>query len=117
MHLVTHGLYNEERPQYSGLVLAPSAEDDGFLDVSEIFALDLDMEGRLSIGGPGLDLDAQYRVEHLAIPYERWGSARTQASWLSKGITLSGRQLAFHGLQPPTLHPESAVLFKLTRIA
>jgi len=65
---------------------------------------------------PGLDLDARYRVEHLQIPYERWGSARTQPAWLAEGITLSGRQLAFHGIQPPTLHPESAVLFTLTRL-
>ena len=33
------------------------------------------------------------------------------------GITLSARQLASHGVQPPTLHPESALLFKLTRLS
>ena len=65
---------------------------------------------------PGLDLDARYRVEHLRIPYERWGSGRTQPAWLADGIILSGRQLAFHGVQPPTLHPETAVLFTLTRL-
>ena len=65
---------------------------------------------------PGLDLDARYRVEHLAIPYERWGSGRTQPAWLAEGITLSGRQLAFHGVQPPVMQPESAVLVKLTRL-
>ena len=42
VHLITHGLINEDRPQYSGLVLAPTATSDGFLDVAEIFALDLD---------------------------------------------------------------------------
>ncbi|HOX24868.1 MAG TPA: CHAT domain-containing protein [Candidatus Krumholzibacteria bacterium] len=41
VHLATHGLFNEERPQYSGLVLAATGGDDGFLDVAEIFALDL----------------------------------------------------------------------------
>lgn len=41
VHLITHGLYNEERPQYSGLVLAPTETDDGFVDVAEIFGLDL----------------------------------------------------------------------------
>ncbi len=65
---------------------------------------------------PGLDPDARYRVEHLPIPYERWGAGRTQPVWLADGITLSGRQLAFHGVQPPVLHPESAVLFSLTRL-
>lgn len=42
IHLVTHGLYNEDRPRYSGLVLAPGDGDDGFLSVADIFALDLD---------------------------------------------------------------------------
>ena len=67
---------------------------------------------------PGLDADAQYRVQHLSIPYETWGSGRTQPAWLSNtdGVVLSGRQLAAHGIQPPTLHPESAVLFTLTRL-
>lgn len=64
---------------------------------------------------PGLDLDARYRIEHLAIPGERWGMARTQPDWLSDGITLTGRQLALHGVQMPALDPESAVLFTLTR--
>lgn len=64
---------------------------------------------------PGLDLEASYRVHHLAIPYERWGAARIQPEWLREGVTLTGRQLAFHGVQPPVLHPESAVLFTLTR--
>jgi len=44
IHLATHGLFNEERPQYSGLVLAAGPDDDGFLDVAEIFALDLDCD-------------------------------------------------------------------------
>ena len=65
---------------------------------------------------PGLDLDARYRVEHLPIPDARWGSGRTQPAWMADGITLSGRQLALHGVQPPVLHPESAVLFTLTRL-
>lgn len=67
---------------------------------------------------PGLDRDESYRVEHLRLPHERWGSARTQPGWLSDtgGVVLTGRQLAAHGIQPPTLHPESAVLFTLTRL-
>ncbi len=44
IHLTTHGLVNEERPQYSGLVLAPGPDDDGFLGLAEIFALDLDCD-------------------------------------------------------------------------
>ncbi len=65
---------------------------------------------------PGLDLEASYRVEHLAIPDECGGATRVQPDWLREGVTLTGRQIAFHGIQPPVLHPESAVLFTLTRI-
>ncbi len=64
----------------------------------------------------GLDADAKYRIEPLRIPYETWGAARIQPSWLADGVVLTGRQLAAHGVQPPTLHPESALLFKLTRV-
>jgi hypothetical protein len=31
-------------------------------------------------------------------------------------LVLTGRQLATHGIQPPILHPESAVLFTLTAV-
>ncbi|MBD3220726.1 CHAT domain-containing protein [bacterium] len=44
VHLITHGVFNEDRPRYSGLVLAPTDGDDGFVDVAEIFALDLPCE-------------------------------------------------------------------------
>jgi alpha-galactosidase len=66
---------------------------------------------------PGLDPDARYRVEHVALPDERWGMALTQPEWVTDGIELSGRQLAAHGIRPPVMHPESAVLLSLTRLA
>jgi len=46
LHFAAHGLFNEQSPAFSGLVLSPDPEtgDDGFLSVSEIFALDLDCE-------------------------------------------------------------------------
>ena len=62
---------------------------------------------------PGLDPDRTYRVEHVALPRERWGLAADQPAWLANGVELSGRQLGVHGLRPPVLHPESAVLFHL----
>ena len=67
---------------------------------------------------PGLEPDARYRVEHLAVPGERLGAARSQTRWFTEpgGVVLTGRQLASHGIQPPTLHPESAVLFFLSRL-
>ena len=46
VHFATHGLFNESRPRYSGLVLSPAADggDSGFLSVSEVFGLDLDCD-------------------------------------------------------------------------
>lgn len=43
VHLATHGLYNENRPRWSGLVLSPDPEagDDGFLSVDEVLGLRL----------------------------------------------------------------------------
>jgi alpha-galactosidase len=63
---------------------------------------------------PGLDPDARYRVEHVALPGERWGMALSQPTWLTDGTELTGRQLAAHGIRPPVMHPESAVLVHLT---
>ncbi len=65
---------------------------------------------------PGLDAETHYRVEHVALPDERWGMALTQPAWLTDGVELTGAQLAAHGIRPPVLHPESAVLFSLTRL-
>jgi alpha-galactosidase len=66
---------------------------------------------------PGLDPEARYRVEHVALPDERLGMAASQPAWLTEGVELTGRQLAAHGIRPPVMHPESAVLFSLTRLA
>ena len=65
---------------------------------------------------PGLDSDSRYRVEHVGLPDERWGMALAQPTWLNEGIELSGRQLAVHGIRPPVMHPESAVLLSLRRL-
>ena len=64
---------------------------------------------------PGLDPDARYRVEHLPVLPVRGGTSHTQPAWFTEGVTLTGAQLAAHGIRPPTLHPESAVLLHLTR--
>lgn len=46
LHFATHSLIDEKTPSRSAIVLSPSsgAEDDGFLEVSEIARLDLDCE-------------------------------------------------------------------------
>jgi CHAT domain-containing protein len=44
VHFATHGVFNETRPQYSGLVLGPGEGDDGFLTTAEVFTLELDCD-------------------------------------------------------------------------
>jgi len=46
VHFASHGLFNEDRPRYSGLVVSPDSQtgDDGFLSVSEVFGLRLECD-------------------------------------------------------------------------
>ncbi|HSB84817.1 MAG TPA: alpha-galactosidase [Ilumatobacteraceae bacterium] len=62
---------------------------------------------------PGLDADRTYRITHLRLPGERLGPARVQPSWLADGASMSGAELAHVGLQPPSMHPETAILVRL----
>lgn len=41
VHIATHGVFNEQEPVYSYLLMAPTDEDDGRLTVNEIFSLDI----------------------------------------------------------------------------
>jgi CHAT domain-containing protein/tetratricopeptide (TPR) repeat protein len=41
VHIVAHGILNERRPQYSGLLLAPGEDDDGFVTLAELYGLEL----------------------------------------------------------------------------
>jgi len=41
VHIVAHGIFNERRPQYSGLLLGPEEGDDGFVTLAEIYGLEL----------------------------------------------------------------------------
>jgi CHAT domain-containing protein len=41
IHFASHGQFNERQPLQSGLILAKDTENDGFLQVHEIFGLDL----------------------------------------------------------------------------
>jgi alpha-galactosidase len=62
----------------------------------------------------GLDPQRTYRVEHLRAPGEVLGWGR-QPSWLTDGpVEATGAWLMQVGLQPPLLHPESAVLVHLS---
>ncbi len=68
---------------------------------------------------PGLDADARYEVRHVPLPGEVLGIAFTQPEWMGRTepLVLSGHQLAVLGLQPPVLHPQSAVLVHLRRLS
>jgi alpha-galactosidase len=63
---------------------------------------------------PGLEPERRYRVSRLALPGDRRGAARTEPAWCRDGVTMSGAALASIGLQPPAMHPETAVLVHLT---
>ncbi|MEX1240713.1 MAG: CHAT domain-containing protein [Cyclobacteriaceae bacterium] len=41
VHIATHGVFNEQQPVHSYLLMAPTPQDDGKLTVDEIFALDI----------------------------------------------------------------------------
>ena len=62
---------------------------------------------------PGLDPGRSYRVEPVPLPGEREGPARSSPAWTDGGTVMTGDELARLGLQPPALHPESAVLIHL----
>jgi len=62
---------------------------------------------------PGLIPDALYQIEHLSFPGETWGMALSHPSWPTTGLSLTGAQLAAHGLQLPVLLPERAFVFHL----
>ncbi|MEM9513955.1 MAG: alpha-galactosidase [Actinomycetota bacterium] len=66
---------------------------------------------------PGLDADGRYEVRHVPLPGEVLGIAFTQPEWMgpSDPLVVTGNQLEVLGLQPPVLHPESAVLVHLRR--
>ncbi len=62
---------------------------------------------------PGLIDDLEYRLAHVPFPGETWGMAASHPSWPSAGITLTGAQLAGHGVQLPVLLPERTFVFHL----
>lgn len=65
---------------------------------------------------PGLDPQRRYRATIVDPPGLRSHTSSRQPEWVSTGITLTGRQLALHGLQPPGLDPEWAILIHLVAL-
>jgi alpha-galactosidase len=66
---------------------------------------------------PDLLPDVRYQVELVELPSGGRGPARRQPAWAHDGITLTGRQLAVHGIQPPAMHPEAAALVHLSAVS
>jgi alpha-galactosidase len=62
---------------------------------------------------PGLDPLRRYRVEALPIVELPSGPSKKSPGWVTSGAEVTGRQLAVMGLQPPILHPESALIIHL----
>jgi alpha-galactosidase len=62
---------------------------------------------------PGLRANTRYRVERLDLPGNDDDSARAQPAWFVGGAIATGWQLGTAGLQPPSLHPETATLIHL----
>lgn len=63
----------------------------------------------------GLDPEATYVVTHEG-PLTLWETAmRAKPGWWDDGATLTGRQLAVHGIQAPALHPEEIALLRAVR--
>ena len=121
-------LHKELRPLlHGGDVVRIDPVDDSSLahgvvavDRSEaLFALVQLTQSRRTMPAPvrlaGLDPERTYRVAHLAAPGEvlGWGE---QPAWLTDGpVEATGRWLhGAAGIQPPLLHPESALLIRLT---
>jgi len=65
---------------------------------------------------PGLRPKARYRVRHLPLPGEVMGLQRVPPPWLTVGATLTGRQLAAHGVALPVLSPASVLLVRATAV-
>lgn len=61
---------------------------------------------------PGLVPERSYTVSH--VPMGRLGGiGRSLPEWMTRPTTVTGRELAIVGLQPPSLWPESGVLVHL----
>ena len=62
---------------------------------------------------PGLDAALRYRVAVLALPRQPHSMGRTRVAVDDGGVVVTGRQLAVHGVQLPSLQPDTAVLLHL----
>ncbi len=64
----------------------------------------------------GLDPDRRYAVRWLKLGEDGLGPMKAPPPWLESGVTLTGRQLAAHGITMPVLHPEHALLIECATV-
>jgi hypothetical protein len=55
-------------------------------------------------------MDQRYTVRSVPLAGGPTGAARRQPEWVRNGVTLTGSELAFLGVQPPAMDPEQALI-------
>jgi alpha-galactosidase len=64
----------------------------------------------------GLDPDRRYAVRWLKVGEDGLGPMKAPPPWLADGVTLTGTQLAGHGIAMPVLNPEHALLLECVAV-
>ncbi len=108
-------------PQCNGTEIASHAHGVYAADRSEALVAIVQLRTGMSLTPPpvrmpGLDLDRRYRVSVVDTGNRDGGPGRVQPGWTADHVELTGRQLGVHGLQPPTMHPETAIILHLQAI-
>jgi alpha-galactosidase len=108
-------------PEFNGADPSSHAHGVYALDRTEALVAITQLRTGMSLTPPVLRLpdllpEVRYEVELIELPSGGRGPARRQPAWVHDGITLTGRQLAVHGIQPPAMHPESAALVHLSAV-
>jgi alpha-galactosidase len=91
-------------------------QSEALISVATLASTDSLIIERLQV--PGLAPEQTYRVAVLALGGGITGASRVQTQWMtaSEPLTLTGRQLAVLGVQPPPLNPEQALLLHLSAV-